>query len=367
MKHSINVLDSLLNKWWLRHLLFWLFVLNYYAIGFGFKDGKIDLPKAYSTALIFFPGFMMVVYPLLYFLIPQFLVKQKFLPFFLGFFLTLCLASLNTYFLNAGFTFKDDFRGFDPRVGKNIVPYIHIAGLATALKMVKFLFLEQRRTQTATSDRNKAELEFLKAQVQPHFLFNTMNNLFAHTLKNSPNASGIVERLSDLLRFMIYDSSEDVILLEQEISLLKNYTSLESLRYGDELKLSFHINGDIENQQIAPLILLPLVENSFKHGTSQQTEHKWITIQIRMEGDIMHFNIQNSYDPNYTPTKIKGKKTGIGLANVQKRLSLLYFNKHQLVINKLNGVFEVNLAITLHSAKPGKYETGVSANSVKTS
>ena len=341
MEKRLSFFDLLLKSWWLRHILFWIFILNYFTWGFGIGDSSIR--EAYIRNARFIPGHLLVVYPLLYFLIPRFLFNRKYFLFFTGFISLIFIAALFTEQFRLNFDGQDPFSGFDIRWGKNILPFIHVAAIATTIKFIKHAYFQEGRTMVARQQKTMAELELLKAQIHPHFLFNTLNNLFALTLRRSPDSPKVVERLSELLRFMIYESGEDFISMEKEIQLLKNYIDLEGIRYGDELELSVSFSGDLEGKQIRPLLFLPLVENSFKHGLSQQLEEKWISLELHVEKNNLTFKLANSWDPDEVMAVIPGKKKGIGLDNVKRRLDLLYPGKHKIKINDERDMFLVSI------------------------
>lgn len=344
MKRPFNFLEDLLNNWWLRHILFWIFILNYFTWGFGIGPSG-DAKSQYIRIAMFIPGFMAVVYPLLYFLIPRLLVNKNIFHFILGFIGLIVLAIIYTEVFQLNFHSTNKFFGFDYRWGKNILPYIHVAGMATAIKFIKYAFFQEDRALNATQQKTIAELELLKAQIHPHFLFNTLNNLFAHTLQNSPDSPRIVARLSDLLKFMIYERKQDFIQLTQEAQLLKNYIELEKLRYGKELDFSLNISGELENKLIRPLLLLPLIENSFKHGLSQQLEQKWISMDLEVEKNNFYFKLANSKDPRSAKTVVQGKSKGIGLENVKRRLELLYPGKHRFQVLEEEDMFLVTVEL----------------------
>lgn len=343
MGKQLSFLNVLLRSWWLRHILFWLFILNYFTWGFGIGDGSIL--DAYIRNAKFIPGHMLVVYPLLYFLIPRFLFKKKYFLFFTGFISLIFIAALFTEQFMLNFDGHDPFAGFDIRWGKNILPFVNVAAMATTIKFIKFAYFQEGRTMVARQQKTMAELELLKAQIHPHFLFNTLNNLFALTLRRSPDSSKVVDRLSDLLHFMIYESSLNLISLEKEIQLLKNYIDLEKIRYGNELELSVSFTGSIVGKQIRPLLFLPLLENSFKHGLSQQLEEKWISLELHVEKNNLYFKLANSRDPDEVMAVIPGKKKGIGLDNVKRRLDLLYPGKHKIKIHDDKDMFLVTIEL----------------------
>jgi sensor histidine kinase YesM len=354
MKKSGRFLDLLLNNWWLRHLLFWVFTINYYALGVGMTQTAFtinNIKLSYLTQLKYLPGFFLVVYPMLYYLIPRYLEKRKFFLFTVGFLLLIFVVG-GTYanLLKLNLASVGNYAGFDlTKGGKNMLPFIHIAGIAMAIKFIKKAYLHESRALHASHQKSIAELELLKAQIHPHFLFNTLNNLFAHTLRNSADAPQIVVKLSDLLRFMIYESREEFIPLADEIQLLKNYIDLEKLRYGEELTYSLTISGNPDKKWIRPLLLIPLLENSFKHGMSQLLDEKWITLDIQIHEDRLLFNLANSKNTEYPISKNNGNAGGIGLENVKRRLELLYPGEYSLNINNEEKQFRVTLGLPLMS------------------
>jgi len=237
-------------------------------------------------------------------------------------------------------------RGFQIRVGHFITPFVNISSLAASIKLIKYFYLQEKKALTARKEQTLAELELLKSQVHPNFLFNTLNSLFDHTYRKSADSPKIVIGLSDLLRFMIYESKVEFIPLEEEIQLTKNYISLEKLRFGDDLDVSFTYSGEIENKMIRPLLLLPLVENSFNYGTDRSLEQKWISINLHMEGDRMLFKLTNSWNSGSELASGKINKENAGLENVKKRLELLYPH-HDLVIRKDVDVMLISLELSL--------------------
>lgn len=350
MKTKKDFFDLLLDNWWLRHILFWLIFEAYVMWGMLERGQAFDIDHV-KRLLAFLPGYILIVYPLLYLLIPKFLIQKKFLQFILGYAVLISIAFLYTDHFGLNFSKTNPYIGVSWKWGKNILPFFHVSAIAAMLKMMRYAFLQERREYLNRSLRNLAELELLKAQIHPHFLFNTLNNLFAHTLKKSPDSGKIVLKLSDLLRFMVYESREEEILLEKEINLLTDYIELEKLRYGKELDISIHFSGDIDGKKIRPLLLLPLIENSFKHGTSQQLDQKWISLHVHVNGDIMELNLANSRDSDSPKFLVAGKNKGIGIVNVQRRLELLYPNAHEFKINSEKDRFSVNLKLRLNQSK----------------
>lgn len=207
---------------------------------------------------------------------------------------------------------------------------------------IKFFKMWYERKQAAL----KAELSALKGQLHPHFLFNTLNNLYSLTLQNSPKSSNAVLGLSEMLRYMLYECNTDLVPLSNEIRMLKHYTELEKLRYEERLDLTFNINGDLHNLYIAPLLLLPFIENTFKHGASEKPGHNWININLTVDGNVLKLKASNS-----KPEQVEqdaGRHFGnIGLQNVKKRLELLYPQQHNLKILDDDEAFLIVLELTL--------------------
>lgn len=237
-----------------------------------------------------------------------------------------------------------DFRGMTIKIGRNVLPYFHVGGIALSIKL--FLYWYQQKKETIEVERQKTlvELQLLKAQLHPHFLFNTLNNLYSHTLQSSEKSPEIVMKLSELLRFMIYESGTPKIPLMKEIKLMQSYITLEELRYGDRLDISASFTGDIEEYQIAPFLLLPFLENSFKHGTSKQLDQSWISLNMSVKDSTLYFKLVNSVEPNHNE---QDKTGGVGLQNVKRRLELLYKDKHRFMALLQEDVFIVDLEVEL--------------------
>ena len=187
----------------------------------------------------------------------------------------------------------------DPRIFQHaIFATFNISGIAVAIKLFKYWYVEKEAKQQAEKANLTSQLELLKSQVHPHFLFNTLNNLYSLTLERSADASALVLDLSGLLRYMLYECDSDRVPLARETDILKNYIKLEKIRYGGRLDISVSYSGDFDNKMIAPLLLLPFLENSFKHGASEQIDQCWISLDIAVSGDIFHMKLINSRIPS---------------------------------------------------------------------
>jgi len=192
-----------------------------------------------------------------------------------------------------------------------------------------------------------AELKLLKAQLNPHFLFNTLNNLYGMSVMKSDRLPDLMLKLSDLLRYSLYDTKETYVSLEKEIQYLENYISLEKIRLEDQTEITFTKKGAISEKKIAPMLLIVFVENAFKHLTSAAGLKSKVLVEIQGVNNKLEFSCINSMDEKGKEVRMESGKSGIGLKNAKKRLSLLYPEKHQLTIGKTENEHRVSLNIKL--------------------
>lgn len=222
-----------------------------------------------------------------------------------------------------------------------------LVGLSSSIySIVRDWLKSQREKQELQQQTLTSELRFLKSQINPHFLFNTLNNLYALTLKKSDLAPEIVLKLSEMMRYMLYECNERRVPLSKEVNYLKNYLELEKLRQGKKFKTSLTVEGDIGGQVIAPLMFIPFVENSFKHGINNSISEGFVDIEILVDNQDLQINIANSKAMSL-PSPNKKKSGGIGLVNVKRRLDLLYPHEYVLDIKDSPDTYRVELGLTL--------------------
>jgi LytS/YehU family sensor histidine kinase len=315
---------------------------------------------ALENNLSFLPIHIFYFYTVSYFL-PRFLFNKQYFIFFAllllcVFFLVPLLTrlmdimvvepKLDAYLKSKGYNRWDKVTGtFWERLtntdaylsafkGANLVVWVAIA--------IRLFKLWYERHHAAL----QAELDFLKSQIHPHFLFNTLNNLYALTLSNSPKSPNIVMGLSEILRYMLYECNVAHVDLKKDVEVLESYILIEKIRYEDRLDLSFTKTGDINAHQIAPLLLLPLVENAFKHGVSEKVGEAWINIDLAVKDNLLKFKVANSKAENVDQTTAKhyGK---IGLENVRKRLQIIYPKAHEIKVFYEEEMFVAILEINL--------------------
>ncbi|MBD0723875.1 hypothetical protein B6A10_01635 [Flavobacterium sp. L1I52] len=227
----------------------------------------------------------------------------------------------------------------------NVSKLQFVVTIPIAFKLFYYLAEEKNKVQTILSEKLQAELSSLRNQFHPHFLFNVLNSLYSKILSKSDDSAEIVLKISDLLRFSIYDVNNRSISLQNEIDYLKNYISLQQLRFENQLQLSFSVYGNIENHFIEPFLILPFIENSYKYCLDENNKG-WITIAISVSDDWLVVKIENSL-PEHFNTIPDNVSSGIGIANVKRRLELLYPDKHALTIKNETLSFFVSLKIKI--------------------
>jgi two-component system, LytTR family, sensor kinase len=330
------------------HLLFWaaVFVL-YWLLGAGIT-GQYYLE--FKINLFVLPARMLGTYSFIYLILPLATAKKRFVLFgilmLIHFFIYGFLIYASFYVLNPYPNFYDFSQQplFNPGkiLTKSVSDYL-IPAMGAAIVIFKKWYLDQQKNKKLAQEKLAAELNFLKAQIHPHFLFNTLNNLYALTLIKSEKTSDVVLKLSDLLDYMIYKSNDEFVPLAKELEIMDDYIELEKMRYNERLDFKFEIQGDPGNHEIAPLILIPFIENSFKHGASKDRMNPSIHIMLVIEPDFLFLKVANS-----VPVEKKidvPENEGIGLRNVQRRLELIYPGQHELRVVPGNNLFTVECKI----------------------
>jgi two-component system, LytTR family, sensor kinase len=329
-----------------QHILFWclsfLVLLNILKVSAEIQ--KIDL---IYTGIFHLPVFL-IVYLNLQLLFPFFLEKGKYFLYFIFISATIAAgAGFYTVLFNnlidlvlPGYYFIAYYSFWD--ISLYYLVYIFSTSL---LHLARGWF----KLQEIEKAKIQSELKALHSQINPHFLFNSLNSIYSLSRKNSPLVPEKIVQLSDLLRHIIYESNNDLIPLEKEIEMIGNYIELQNLRTSDKEKIHLNVSGEIQDKKIAPLLLLPFVENSFKHGLKSGAENAFATIDIEISGTVLHFNIKNTKGNKSTINETHYK--GIGIENVRKRLDLIYPDEYIFKITETDSAFEVDLKINLdHNA-----------------
>ena len=333
----------------LQHLVFWAlsFVILLYFFNASNKFEKID----FIYTAIFHVSLLAGVYLNLLVLIPLFLKKNRYL--FYGLLLLAVIAgtagfNLLTFnklidYILPGYYFISYYEFDDILIF--VIVYI---GLTTLLKLSKswFLLMEaDHRLMRVEKEKIQNELVALRSQINPHFLFNSLNSIYSLALHQSARTPAVILKISDLMRYMLYEANEDKVPLKNELQFLENYFELQKLRSDDRAEITLNITGEIKKQQIAPLLFLPFIENSFKHGVKGDPEGGFTKVNINVSGEEMQMDVINN--KGQIDKVEKGDFQGIGIQNARRRLELLYPGRHILSINDLNTAFEVKLKLEM--------------------
>lgn len=337
-------------KEWIWHALFWLgYLLIKIFIVEYFRDDKLTV---IYIELIRLPLKMFLVYLIIYYLIPRLLLNKRYLAFVAWLLMLIVFAAFARRVTDIYITYPMAMLYFDKAIFwdygtafRNLVFIYPVVGLATAIYLMSHWIRDYHQKTRLQREKLEAELKYLKAQVHPHFLFNTINNIYSLSLDQSPRTSQALLELSDLLSYMLYECNVDRIPLKKEIELIENYINLEKLRYSDRLKLGFNVEGDVESVKIAPLIFLPFVDNCFKHGAGDSLAECFVNFELKVKNAVLTLILTNS---TMEDGPVSGHNSGIGMVNVKKRLEGEYPHKHELIINEAPGIFEVNLKIDLN-------------------
>lgn len=340
-----------MNKKWYRskgavvcfHILAWLLLFSLPALFHRENDQPRVNWKGMFTlrALIFDACFVSIFYLNALLLIPRLLNRKRIGAYVFSVIGLFILVLLTLPLIPS----EHGQRGFHRETFFLIFPYLFIWAMSTAYRFVSDQVKTEQLLKERENENLKTELSFLRSQVSPHFLFNVLNNMVAMARLRSDLLEPSLIRLSGLMRYMLYESDEAKVPLSREVEYVNSYIELQKIRYAKSLTIKAQLDpGD--NQLIEPMLLIPFIENAFKHGTGI-FENPVIEINLKISDGLVDFRVRNKYIPD--TEEVKDKTSGIGLANVIRRLNLLYEHKHILSINKENGWFDVSLQIKLNS------------------
>ncbi|WP_236676012.1 sensor histidine kinase [Chryseolinea lacunae] len=362
-------------KYKLHHLPFW-FVYHYLwwtvTIGSAWHAANNIFFSAYSIKYCFYVIFQAIgVYFNLYFLIPRFLEKGRFVEYMfclLGTILVTATLIVPGYYVSAWIS-QSTFEELYQRKPEQYLYFFQIntlpstvasTTLGMSIKLTKNWIQSKRREQALEKaklelekEKLETELKFLKSQFNPHFLFNTINSIFVLINKNPRMASESLAKFSDILRYQLYECNEQQIPLNQELNYLENFIELQKLRHDhNEVTLSQQVEIlHTGNLIIAPFVLMPFVENAFKHVSKHRDITNWIDLTLRLKENELQLEISNSTSLLHSSSTEFMRHSGIGLKNVKRRLDLLYPDGHQLSIREENAAFYVSLTLDLQERK----------------
>ncbi|WP_108423953.1 sensor histidine kinase [Flagellimonas amoyensis] len=317
-----------------------LHVLVLLFFSFDRNQGGIIVHKA-----IFLLFYSVATIAVTYFLMPRFLYRKKYWQFFLGFILVVVAVIAIEELILEPIMFPNTKRGNSfPGIYISLLGVLPVMFILSGCKFGWDALQKQDQIDELQSTIQESELQFLRSQINPHFLFNNLNNLYSYALQNSPKTPEIILEMSGVLRYMLYESKEQFVPLKKELEQLGNFIRLYRLQIEDRGIVRFEVGDMQEEYRIAPLILIVFIENAFKHSQSGLSSNIVIDISVQMEGAVLEFHCNNNFE---TVPSLDTVAKGIGLKNVQKRLELLYPNKHQLEIKEKDNSYQVYLKLEL--------------------
>lgn len=336
----------------LLHLVFWFFVLIFYS--YFFSIGNTTFENAFSFSLFLVPITIATTYLSIYKLIPDYLITKRYFRFIIYSFYTLVISSYlaaASVFFSLIYLSGFEYSEMNPGT-KNIILVLGavylIVFVISAFKLLKINLKQITHTKTLETKiletqlkLKEQELHYLKMQIHPHFLFNTLNTMYGFALQKSDSTPEMILKLSNLLDYLLYQVDKPAVPLSQEINHIRDYISLEQMRFNDRLEVAFQVKECNETVSIAPMIFLPFVENSFKHGVMNNGKLQ-IEMIIYCEDSQVYFKIKNSNNVQLASSQ------GIGLENIKKRLELLYKGRYNLDITESAVSYNVELNINLN-------------------
>lgn len=336
--------SSFFNKYKLHFGIAWLllFALWYFLRADDYASDQ----TAFIVTAIKVADLALMVCLCNYILIPKLLYKKRYWLFALCFIVMIIASSLikmNIIGRVLNNTFLLDWNtGWKLKIYDNIIPHFFLVIAGAAIKLMIDYTAMQKRIAAMAKEKAEAELEFLKQQINPHFLFNSLNTVYFQIDKNNAIARDTLHQFSEMLRYQLYETRGAAIPAEKEIKYLEEYVALQKLRKDDQYKVELNVADNVKGFLIEPFLLIPFVENCFKHISHHSHRENFIQIDIYRKGDTLFFAAENSYESSAAYTG-----GGIGLTNVKRRLELLYPGRHQLNITATAEKYSLHLQLKI--------------------
>ena len=335
----------------LLHLSFWAvyFSFFFYQITYARRNQDVVLSRAFLDATMHVLIIAGIAYLNYYYFLPRFLKHKNTARYLLEFLPPLVLTIVLHVYVKrliyggaetgrAGFLYSERF------LIQNTLSVLFIVVFIGMLRFAEDWFQLEARKKEIENEKLTAELRFLKAQINPHFLFNTLNNLYYLAFTQSPKTTEVIDKLSQMMRYMIYESNHPKVPLTREIEYMENYISLEKLRLDDQVPIDFKVCGNPSGVMIEPFLFITFLENAFKHGVSTNATDAWVKAEIALTEDQCVYSVANSRLPAQV---VQEEKSGIGLHNLRRRLELSYPGRHELRIRDEPGQYAVQLTLQL--------------------
>jgi len=330
---------SALSKRLVHHLLFWaVFCFIIMLVTTDEFNNPIKNSIRLTTELLVFGCFFVYVH---FYLFEHFLDKKKYYTYVL---LLLAFVASGGILFHIYFSrmYPEEYTNTETNTYANVFGIIFIS---TSLKLIKRWAKQSIELDKIKAKHYQTELKLLKSQLNPHFFFNTLNNLYSLSLEKSVEVPGVILKLSDLMRYLLDSNKKKEVPLKHEYDFINNYLSLERLRYSNRCDIKLTVEGDMNGKFIAPMLLIPFVENSFKHGVSSTVANSFVHAHLHTDRNILYFTVENSKPEK--PENVKNSSSEMGLKNVQRRLELLYPKKHKLNITDKPDIYKINLELKL--------------------
>jgi two-component system, LytTR family, sensor kinase len=348
-----NILKSIKAATFFHTATWMLLIAITYFVGLQVYEGD-NLLGFTARFLGNFSLFIATFYLFFSLLVPKVLRRRWWLFLLMGIGLYLVFFVLRHYIDHVIFEFDPSKRHYalfedmpkhrvETRLTGGLILYVFWAGIAVFVRLLIDWFRDEKLKIELKNQQLNSELAYLRSQVNPHFLFNTLNNIYALAYKKSEDTPAAIMKLSSMMRYMLYETNIQKVSLDKEIEHLNNYIELQKLRRKEQDWVDFQLHGDVSTKVIAPLLLVPLLENAFKHSTPKSR----IEMRLEVNANHLQFYITNEFSP-HEPKDAVG---GVGLQNIKRRLQLIYPEAHQMEIRQLDGRFEVNLHIELNPAE----------------
>lgn len=333
------------------HLAFWCAYFSFFFYQISFQDeDQSGYVRLLADAVAHVSVIATASYMNYFYFLPRFLKHKNFWRYILEFIIPFIFLHVFLIFVkrqiyvDSGDLLRIEVVYSSRFFIKSFISAIFIVIFVGMLKFLEDWFELEGQKKEVENEKLTAELRFLKAQINPHFLFNTLNNLYSLAFSNSPNTTEVIAKLSKMMRYMLYDSNQAKVPLIKEIDYIENYISLEKLRLNHQIPIDFEVKGDTSQVMIVPLLLITFLENAFKHGVNGNDPNSWVKAILQIEGKTCIYTVENS--AIHSPGLIQ-ENSGIGLQNLKRRLELSYPGAYKLRVENKNHKHSIQLKIDL--------------------
>jgi len=335
------------SKYKILHIFYWIYASFeiWHNLRFTRNSSVFDIPDLINAV----GCEMLCVYFVIYYLLPKYFYRKKFGSFLIGFMLALIFSSALNMAISWSYikliSPERTFNMFNAfmQMLTHSVAYLQASVLFLIVILVEYYVKKEQQSQIVEKERIESELNFLKAQMNPHFLFNALNSIYFLIDGNRERSKEVLIKFSDLLRYQLYDCSVQKSALESEVNFLQDYIDLEKIRNNENLSVEFQKSGDFGQYMISPLLLIPFLENAFKYVSHEPGRSNFVNVFMSIDPyNWLDFSVENSFSPSSEKTS-----GGLGISNVKRRLELLYPGQHDLQIVENENVFEIRLKLKL--------------------